>query len=199
MTTKKAVPTDENKLEGQDFDLFAALAAVDNKNYDWFSSLTAEQQRKFVPYMLVYWTSAVKGKSDISNYYLVGTDVVANRHLFNEHIMDHPELQWKMLCASSPGIGKQYHQWIPHLNKNIGSLRSRATAKEIREYFTKIYRANDSDVINQCADEYVRQQNHQHRLALLYPDLKLDDIIALSEITTDDDIKRYETELGISD
>ena len=197
MTAKKT--SSDERFDKQDFDLFTALAAVDKKEYDYYSSLTEEQQKKFVPYMMLHWVSTVKGRNQLMTYYLMNTDVVANKHMFDSVIQSHPELQWKMLCASSPGIGKQYHQWIPHLNKNIGTLRSRATAKEIREYFAKIYRGSDGDVINQCADEYVRQQNHQHRLALLYPDLKLDDIIALSEITTDDDIKRYETELGISD
>lgn len=189
---------DELKFEQQDFDLFQALSAIDAKNYEWFNTLTEDQRKKFVPYMLAYWTSAVKANHEIASYYLVSTDVAVNKHLFNEKVMDHPELQWKMLCASSPGIGKQFHQWIPHLSNKIGSLKSRSTVKEIKEYFQKIYRGQNSEVINQCAEEYVANQNHQYKLAQLYPNLKHDDLVALAALTTESDIKEYEAELGLT-
>ena len=187
---------DELKFEQTDFDLFAALAAIDNKDYGWYNRLTDEQRRKFVPYMMLYWTSTVKGNGEIASYYLMSTDIAANKHMFHERITDHPELQWLMLCASSPGLGKQFHQWLPHLNAKIGSLKAAATRKEIEEYFEKIYRGQNREVINECAAEYTQIQNHQHRLAELFPELKHDDIVALGNITTSDEIKQYETELG---
>ena len=79
---KKAdIPIDE-KLENQDFDLFNALAALDKKDYGYYDRLTQEQQRKFVPYMMLMWMSAVKGNKDLQNYYVSSTDYYANNQCF---------------------------------------------------------------------------------------------------------------------
>ena len=59
---KEKVSQDE-KFENQDFDLFEALAAIDKKDYHWFDNLSEAQQKKFVPYMMLHWVSAVKGKA----------------------------------------------------------------------------------------------------------------------------------------
>jgi hypothetical protein len=185
------------KFEQQDFDLFKAIEAIDLKDYEYLSKLTEEQQRKFVPYLMLHWISAVKGRDQVSAYYLMNTDASANKHMFNEAVQKHPELQWKMLCAVSPGIGKQFHQWIPHLSNKIGSLKSAASLKEVSEYFGKIYKGTDQEIINQCASEYTADQNHKYRIAQLYPDMKLEDIAILGEITTEQELKQYETELGI--
>ncbi len=94
MATKKpATPSDE-KLEQQDFDLFKALDAIDAKNYSWFSKLTEEQKKKFVPYMITHWMSAIKAKGMLGAYYVMSTDANANKYLFNEVIQGHPQLQW---------------------------------------------------------------------------------------------------------
>ena len=47
-------PVDE-KFEKQDFNLFEAIAAIDKKDYGYYDRLTTEQQRKFVPFMMVHW------------------------------------------------------------------------------------------------------------------------------------------------
>ena len=133
MATKKpATPVDE-KFEKQDFDLFEALAALDKKDYGYIDKLTEEQQKKFVPYMMTHWMSAIKGANDIQGYYLMSTEYHANKYLFNEVVQKHPKLQWQMLCASSPGLGKQFHQWIPHLSSKIAQLKETPKTKEINE------------------------------------------------------------------
>ena len=133
-TRKPAVPTDE-KFENTDLDIFKVLEALDKKDYGFYGRLTEEQQKKFVPYIITHWMSAVSATGVLGAYYTMSTDVNANRHLFNERIMQHPELQWLMLCAASPGMGKQFHQWIPHLNAKFGRLEARASKKDAKEYF----------------------------------------------------------------
>ena len=49
MATK--TPIDE-KFEKQDFNLFDALLALDKKDYVYIDKLNAEQQKKFVPYIM---------------------------------------------------------------------------------------------------------------------------------------------------
>ncbi len=193
--SNKKVSADE-KFERQDFDLFSAIEAIDRKDYDWFDRLSEEQQRKFVPYMMTHWISAVKANGVLANYYLLSTDANANKHLFNESVQNHPRLQWLMLCAASPGVGKQFHQWIPHLSAKIGQLRESAKYKEVHEYFQKIYKNTDSESLKAFAAEFTKQQNHKQRIAKLYPALKLSDIDVLASKITSEELDEYDRNSG---
>ena len=195
MATKKSIPVDE-KFVAQDFDLFDALTAMDKKDYGYYDRLTEEQQKKFVPYMMTHWMSAIKGSGDVQGYYLRSVDYHANKHLFNEYVQKHPKLQWYMLCASSPGLGKQFHQWIPHLGSKVTSLKESAKVKEIKEYYNKIYPKVDSDDIDEIAKQFVVEHKRKCYLAETYPNLKQSDIEVLSQLVTDEDIKQYEKDRG---
>ena len=195
MATKKSIPVDE-KFVAQDFDLFDALTAMDKKDYGYYDRLTEEQQKKFVPYMMTHWMSAIKGSGDVQGYYLRSVDYHANKHLFNEYVQKHPKLQWYMLCASSPGLGKQFHQWIPHLGSKVTSLKEPAKTKDIKEYYTKIYPKVDSDDIDEIAKAFVQEHKRKCYLAETYPNLKQSDIEVLSQLVTEEDIKQYEKDRG---
>lgn len=192
---KAKVSTDE-KWEKQDFDLFQAIEAIDKKNYDWFSQLSEEQQRKFVPYMMLHWISTVKGSNQLVQYYLLSTESYANKHMFNEVIQKHPELQWLMLCASSPGIGKQFHQWLPHLSAKIGNLKEAAKLKDVSDYLEKVFTKADKSSVKEYATAFTTQQNHKHRIAKLFPDSKLEDVEVLSTLLTSDDLDKYDEYCG---
>jgi hypothetical protein len=196
MANKKvSVPVDE-KFQNQDFDLFGAFAAIDKKDYTWYSRLSEEQKKKFVPYMMLHWISAVKGKSELQQYYLQSVDHHANKYYFHENIYKHPELQWMLLCASSPGMGKQAHQWIPHLKDKMVKLKEPAKEKDVREYFTKIYPKADAESLEELTDKFI--DNHKKRLyiAKVYPNLKFQDIETLVELVTDEQIDEYERDQG---
>lgn len=195
---KTKVPADQ-KLENQDFDMFAALEAIDNKDYGWYDRLTPEQQKKFNPFMLLKWISVVKGSQDLQHYYIASTNHAANKHYLNTDIAkNHPKLQWLMLCAASPGINKQYRQWIPHIKESVTKLKEKASVKEITEYYTKIYPKAQTATLKEAAQEFVHQQHKKCKLAQIYPGMKIDDIEHLSTIVTDADIARYEEEAGIT-
>lgn len=199
MATKKAtkvVVPKEDKFENVDLDIFKVLESIDKKDYAWFSTLTEEQQKKFVPYMIVHWTSAVKTKGTLGAYYVMSTDANANKYMFNERVQQHPELQWLMLCSSSPGVGKQFHQWIPHLNAKYGLLKDKITKKEVKDYFTKVFAGADSDTLDEYASEYTKQQHHKYRLSKLYPEMKNEDIELLSTMVTEQDLEEYEKASG---
>jgi hypothetical protein len=192
---KEKVSQDE-KFDKQDFDLFEALLAIDKKDYGWFSKLSEEQKKKFVPYMMLHWVSAVKGSGEVQQYYLQSVDYHANKYYFNENIQKHPELQWLMLCAASPGIGKQYHQWIPHLKDKMVKLKEPAKVKEVKEYFQKIYPKTDSSSLDELAKSFVDTQKKKMYIAQIYPNLKFQDIELLAELVTDDEITQYERDRG---
>lgn len=192
----KAKVDSSEKFQAVDFDLFGALEALDRKDYGWFGRLTEEQQRKFVPYMLVHWMSAVKAKGLLSGYYVLSVDAAANRHMFNEYVQRHPELQWMMLCASSPGMGKQFHQWIPHLQIGVANMRDPAKKSDVVEYFKKIYPGLDAGKLQEAADWFVDRQHFKVKLAKHCPNLRLEDIEVLSAIIDEGELAEYERQSG---
>jgi hypothetical protein len=196
MATKKApVPKDE-QLDKQDFPLFDALAALDRKDYNYYANLSEAQQQKFVPFMLIKYMSYLKGSSEIAGYYLRSTDYHANKYFFNENIMKNPKLQWLMLCASSPGLGKQFHPWMPQIKERVSSLKENAVLKDIKDYYTKIYPKTDSETITEISTAFVQEQRRKVYLAELYPTLKITDIEVLSQTVTDEEIEQYERDRG---
>lgn len=193
--TKEKVAT-EDKLEKQDFDLFQALDAIDRKDYDYYDRLTPEQQKKFVPFMMLHWVSAVKASKDVQSYYLQSVEYHANKYMFNENVQKHPKLQWLMLCAASPGIGKMFHQWIPHIRERITRLKEKPKSKEIKDYFKKIYpKVSDND-LTLLTDAYLDSHATKMYIASKFPDMKYDEIELLSDLISDEDIKIYEEESG---
>jgi hypothetical protein len=176
--------------------LFEAITAIDKKDYGYYDRLTPEQQKKFVPFMMLHWISAIKGNEGLSRYYVMSTNEYANKYLFNENVMKHPKLQWLMLCSASPGLGKQFHQWIPHIKERVSKLREPAKTKDIKEYFKKIYPKTSDTDLSDFAEAFVDNHKKKMYLANRFPNLKYDEIELLSDIVTDEDIKQYEKDSG---
>lgn len=194
MATKSKIPTEE-KFDKQDFDIFEALTAIDKKDYKYFDRLSEEQQKKFSNYMMVHWVSCVNASAEIEQFYVMSVDAAANTHMFNENVMKHPKLQWLMLCASSPGLGKQFHQWIPQLKNKVAQLKEPATVKDTSEYFKKIYKTSDENC-KELAKIFVTEQNKKVYLAKKFPEMKHTDIETLTNIISETDIEQYERDQG---
>ena len=192
---KAKTPTDE-KFEKIDFDLFEALAAIDRKDYGYYDRLTEEQKKKFTPFMLIKWTSAIKANSKLQSYYVLATNDFANRHLFNENVIKHPKLQWLMLCTVGLGT-KQFHQWIPQIRDAVSKLKEKPKLDEISEYYTKLYPSTDKALIKEISNTVVKDYSRKQFLAQEFPSMKMDEIEVLNAVISDNDIKRYEEEKGI--
>lgn len=193
---KEKVSADE-KFEKQDFDLFDALKALDRKDYGYFDRLSEEQKKKFSSYMLIHYMSAVSSKNkEIEQYYVCATNEAGNKHIFNEFVMGHPKLQWLMLCAISPGLGQQFHKWIPHIREKVTKLKEPAKAKEIKDYYSKIYSGVNANDLTDITDAFIDDNKKKYYLAQVYPNLKHDDIEILSQLITHADIEKYERERG---
>jgi hypothetical protein len=186
----------ELQLTDQTVNLFDVLAALDRKDYDYYKNLSEAQKKGISFYMLVQWMSAIKGNKDAQSYYLRSTDYHANKYLFNENVQKHPHLVWLMLCAASPGIGKQFHQWIPQIKDRVSKLKESPKLKEIKEYFKKIYPNFGENDIALISEGYVDSHRKRKYLADLFPALKYDEIELLAELVTDDDIEQYEKDSG---
>ena len=106
------------------------------------------------------------------------------------------KLQWLMLCAASPGIGKQFHQWIPHIKSSVSKLKEPAKVKDIKEYYSKIYPKTDENTLKEFAEAFVEDHKRKIYLSETFPNLKLEDIEVLNQLVTDEDISEYERERG---
>lgn len=196
MATKKPQLAKDEKFEKVDVDLFEVLAAMDRKDYDFYDKLTDEQKKKIVPFMLTHWMSAIKGSDGLARYYVMSTNEYANKYLFAEFVQKHPKLQWMMLCSASPGLGKQFHQWIPHIRDRVIKYKEAATLKEIKDYYAKIYPKTDAESITEVSKAYVAEQKRKMYLGQVYPNMKISDLETLNQLVTDEDIEQYERDRG---
>jgi hypothetical protein len=192
---KQPLSTDE-KFQNIEFNLFEALEAIDKKDYGYYDRLTVEQQKKFVPFMLIHWVSAIKGRSEVQDYYLRSTDYHANKYLFNEYVQKHPKLVWMMLCASSPNLGKQFHQYIPHIKERVAKLKESPKSKDIKEYYKKVYPKASSSDIDLITEVFITSHKKKMYIANKFPELKFDEIELLAELITDAEIEEYEKDSG---
>lgn len=101
-----------------------------------------------------------------------------------------------MLCAASPGLGKQFHQWLPQIKERVSLLKEPAQLKDTKEYFTKIYPKANTEDITEYSKQFVQEQKKKMYLAEIYPHLKIADIEVLSQTVTDEDIAQYEKDRG---
>lgn len=196
MATRKPTVSSDEKFTDQDFDLFKAISAVDAKNYNWYKNLTEDQKKKFVPYMMTHWVSSITKTGPVATYYLASTNEYANKYLFDEHVQNHPELQWLMLCSASPGIGNQKHAWIPHMKLKVVNLKEKAVKKDVKEYFSKVYSGIKPDMLEEISSQYTDTQRHMYKLSEMFPNMKRQDLELLSELISEEDIKDYERDSG---
>jgi hypothetical protein len=116
--------------------------------------------------------------------------------MFNEHVQKNPKLQWLMLCSASPGIGKQFHQYLPHIKESISKLREVAKVKDIQEYYKKVYPKLSADDLGELCQAFVTEQKRKVYFAKKFPQLKFEDISVLSQLVSEEEIKKYEYDSG---
>jgi hypothetical protein len=138
----------------------------------------------------------VKASKALQEFHVISVNEMANKYALNEVVSKHPKLQWLMLCASTLGKGKQYHQWIPNLRPKVTKLLEAATQKEINEYYSKLYPNTDQSLIKEISEEYVKQHKRKVYLAEQFPNLKIEDIELLNDLVTNEEIEKYERDLG---
>jgi hypothetical protein len=95
------------------------LYALDHKNHNYYDNLSDEDKKKFSGYLMLRYASSVKGASELEAYYLIAANKRTNLHFWS--LSKHPKLQWLICTTASPGIGIQFHQWIPFKKKEASS------------------------------------------------------------------------------
>ena len=125
-------------------DIFKVLSALDNKDYTFYDSLTDDELKGFTAYLTNKWMASVEGSKELQHYYLASTNHYSNKHLFD--INKHPQLQYLSLAASSPGIGKQRHNWIKAKKKETS--KSKQNIKKILTEMFPTYKVEDIEVLS---------------------------------------------------
>lgn len=108
-------------------DIKSEMAALDRKDRGFYHSLTAEEKRKFSLYLMIRWGSAVQASADLEEYYVQSINHYLNRDFFT--VNRHPQLQWLMATAASPGLGTPRHVWIAPGRRGSDSARVRALSR----------------------------------------------------------------------
>jgi len=93
-------------------DIKNEMAMFDRKNRDFYDSLDEQEKKKFAPFLMIRWGSAVGGSADLQSYYVMSCNENLNKHFFDVSASKHKKLQWLLATTVSPGMGNQYHQWI---------------------------------------------------------------------------------------
>lgn len=112
-------------------DMFKLLAAIDKRDYTFYSNLTDEEKKGFAGIVAMRWLSSVSDKNlDMCKYHIEMVNNGANKHFWNSEITNHPELQY--LTLASCGVGKtQRHEWI---KGPISAKKKNAVFNMLREY-----------------------------------------------------------------
>ena len=109
------------------------MRQFDRKNRSFYDELTLEERKKFSNYLMIRWGSAVDGNSELQEYYVQSCNHYLNTHFFD--VNKHPQLQWLMATAVSPGLGTPRHPWIAPRKKEAGlSAKRRALVEMYPDY-----------------------------------------------------------------
>lgn len=83
------------------------MAALDKKDRGFYSRLTDEQKKAFVPWMMMRYASSAQGRN--AAHYLFMVNELVNKNFSD--VSKHPELQWLLMTAA--GSGKvEFHPYI---------------------------------------------------------------------------------------
>lgn len=119
------------------------LSALDKKNLFFYDNLSDEDKKKFSGYVMLRFVSSVKGDPDLEAYYLIAANKRANIHFWE--LNKHPKLQWLVCTTASPGIGNQFHQWIP------AKKAEKSSSNKVIKFFQQISPTMKDDEIELLA------------------------------------------------
>ena len=136
------------------------MREFDRKNRQFYDELTDEEKRKFSPYLMIRWGSAVEGSRELQEFYVIATNERLNKHFFEMH--RHPKLQWLMATTVSPDMGTPRHSWIPPKKKESGAAAKRKALQKIFPH----YKDDEIDVMMAIStqkeiDQYIKDSGEE--------------------------------------
>lgn len=119
------------------------MREFDCKNRKFYDELNEQEKKKFSPFLMIRWGSAVEGSRELQEFYVVAANERLNKHFFNINSTRHKKLHWLMATSVSPDMGKQKHTWIAPKKKDAAMGAKR---KQLAEIFPN-YRDDELDVM----------------------------------------------------
>jgi hypothetical protein len=129
------------------------MRQLDRKNREFYQELTDEERKKFSPYLMIRWASAVEGSRELQEFYVMATNERLNKHFFT--LSKHPELQWLCCTTVSPDMGTPRHNWIAPKKKEPG-------ASGIRRQLAELYPHLKDDDIAVLASITTKKEIDEH-------------------------------------
>jgi len=71
------------------------MKMFDHKVRDFYDELSEDERKKFAPFLMIRWGSAVEGSRDLQEFYVISTNERLNKNFFNINSTRHrkPALQ----------------------------------------------------------------------------------------------------------
>ena len=132
------------------------MRCFDEKDRDFYDSLTDEERKKFSNYLMIRWGSSVHGSRELQEFYVVATNERLNKHFYA--VNRHPRLQWLMATSVSPGMGVHRHQWIAPKKKESGS-------SEVKKILMQLYptmKMSDIETLAAITDSKELKEHLRH-------------------------------------
>jgi hypothetical protein len=128
------------------------MQQFDRKNRAFYDQLDDEERKKFSPFLMIRWGSAVEGSRELQEFYVIATNERLNKHFFN--VSKHPKLQWLMATSVSPDLGSQRHPWIAPKKKQAGLSAKRKALMAMYPH----YKDDEIEVMMQIvSDKEIKQ------------------------------------------
>jgi hypothetical protein len=131
------------------------MQQFDRKNREFYDQLSDEERKKFSPFLMIRWGSAVEGSRELQEFYVIATNERLNKHFFNISAAKHKKLQWLLATTVSPGLGTQRHNWIAPKKKD-------AILTGKRKQLAEIYPHLKDDEINVLAGITSQKEINEH-------------------------------------
>ena len=125
------------------------MRQFDRKNRRFYDELDDDERKKFSPFLMIRWGSAVEGSRELQEFYVIATNERLNKHFFNINSTAHKKFHWLMATSVSPDIGTPRHTWIAPKKKEAGASTKRKALQEI--YPT--YKDDEIDVMMELVSQ----------------------------------------------
>lgn len=111
------------------------MRMFDRKVRSFYDDLTEEERKKFSPYLMIRWGSAVEGSKDLQEFYVIATNERLNKHFFEVNTARHKKLQWLLATTVSPDMGTHRHTWIASKKKENSSGEKRKALQQLFPHY----------------------------------------------------------------